>query len=269
MAAEDRRDDNPDQVEDAAEESETVEKTEGLQKSEQDKGKEEYNKGNYAEAVKAWSTSLKSVKYIIKQGCYKDQPEQLEEVNQILLRTNLNMSQGSLKLGDWRKAIEYADAVLEVDKIHAKALYRKAAALIELGELKEGIVALEELLKHEDNPAAKALLAKANRSAVEADRKSKKAAKRMFANLGTDPRVPPTRSEQLFAILRNAPEQAWNFVEDLRWRAFDLRRDIMRQVQEFVYRPVHSIRRRCKAFITALRGIVEAIVPRSKEGKEA
>merc|ERR1719240_1384951 len=107
-------DDQAAEVDTAAEGTESLEKSEGLQKSEQDKGKEEYNKGNYEEAVKAWSTSLKSVKYIMDKGFYKDNPEQLEEVHQIHLRLNLNMSQASLKLEDWRKAIGYADKVLEL-----------------------------------------------------------------------------------------------------------------------------------------------------------
>lgn len=234
----------------------------------QQKGKDEYNKGNYEEAIKAWTTSLKSVAYIIDKGFYKDNPDQAEEVRQINLRLLLNLSQGSLKLEDWRKAIEFANKVLELDKNHTKALYRKSVALIEMGEFKDGTAALDALLRIEpDNPAAKALQAKANRSAIEAHRKSQKAAKRMFANLEADSRVPPTRIQWLIDSIRNGPQEVSLLMEDWRWRVFDMRRDILRQAQAIARSLLGWCRQRCKGFVQSMHETVapEKDANRSKE----
>lgn len=235
----------------------------------QKKGKEEYDKGNYEAAVKAWQTSLKSVKYIIDKGFYKDKPEQYEEVLQISLKLHLNMSQGSLKLEDWRRAIEFADKVLDVDENHTKALYRKSVALIGSCEFKEGLATLDRLLNIEpENPAAKALHMKANRSALEYQRKSQKGAKRMFANLGDDPRVPPTRTQQFIDTLRNAPQEVSLLIEDLRWRFFDLRRHAVLQAQEFAASPLCWCRRRCKALVQSVHSTLSSeddVVRRKRE----
>mmetsp|Transcript_47652 Transcript_47652/g.74282 ORF Transcript_47652/g.74282 Transcript_47652/m.74282 type:complete len:285 (-) Transcript_47652:32-886(-) len=255
-------DEEPDKIEDAKDK----------QKSDQDKGKEEYNNGNYEEAIKAWTRSLKSVKYMLDKGFYKDKPEQLEEVHQINMRMNLNMAQGSLKIRDWRSAIEYADKVLERDAHHTKALWRKAQALIGLGRLKDGIAVLDALLRIEpENPAVKDLRAKTVRSNAEADRKASKAAKKMFASMEKDPRVPATIAERLLGYLRNAPAELRRYISELWEWAWDMFMDSIYFARDLVFSPLHWLRgmparcrRRCKAFTSTVRGFLEGQKPRSK-----
>jgi tetratricopeptide (TPR) repeat protein len=214
------------------------------QKTEQDnKGKDEYNKGNYEEAIKAWTLSLKSVKYMLDKGCYKDKPDQLAEVYQIQCRLNLNMAQGSLKIRDWRNAIEYADKVLEYDANSIKALYRKAEALIGLGDLKLAISILDILLKIEpENAAAKQLKAKTQRSLAESDRRASKAAKKMFASLEKDPRIPATGLEQLTEQVRNAPLEAKRYVSELLESAWEALMDAIYAAKNTALRPFRWLR---------------------------
>jgi len=134
--------------------------TDGAPQKGLDKGKNEYQKGNYEEAVKAWARSHQSIRYILDKNLYKDKPDQLKEVYDMEITVCNNMAQGSLKTGDWAKAVEYADMALRIEPNNAKALWRKASAQKALLSYPEAIAVLEKLLQVEPaNAAAKALLA--------------------------------------------------------------------------------------------------------------
>jgi len=188
---------------------------EAMKDKEKDNGNEEFAKGNYAAAIKAWTMSLTSVKYILDKGVYNKKPEQLAEVKAMELRLCLNISQGNLKVGDWNQALSYSDRALVVQADHPKALYRKASALMELLSFSEAAAVLERLLQVEsNNKAAQAMLAKARRNAEISEKKAKKMSKKMFSVVSSehDPRVPPTQFEQLIDLLREGPKKAFRYM---------------------------------------------------------
>lgn len=152
----------------------------------EDKGREEYAKGNYEEAAKAWAVALKSCKYIRDKGFYSSKPEQMEEVHQMEMRNNLNMAQCQLKLRDWAQAVSFADKALERDPRHAKGLYRKAVALKELSKFDEAITALENLLEEEpDNKAGQSLLPETRRAQQLYERKAREVSRKMIGGCGS------------------------------------------------------------------------------------
>ena len=61
-----------------------------------------------------------------------------------------NMSQVHLKKGNWKRAIETADAALGYNKKNYKASFRKARALKEQGYFEKAEKILEELIKDGD-----------------------------------------------------------------------------------------------------------------------
>jgi len=190
-----------------------LEDAESEQKDSKDKGNEEYEKGDFDAAVKAWKRSLQSVKYIQKKGFYDQKPEQQQEVQGMEIRLSLNIAQGYLKIKDWTNAIVHADKVLEFEPSNPKALYRKASAMMQMCSYSEVIMVLEQLLQVEpDNKAAKDMIAKAQRSKEVSDRKAKKMSQRMFSNIERDPRVPPTQREALVEFVRITWSTALGFV---------------------------------------------------------
>eukprot|EP00931_Biecheleriopsis_adriatica_P046185 TRINITY_DN26509_c0_g1_i2.p1 TRINITY_DN26509_c0_g1~~TRINITY_DN26509_c0_g1_i2.p1 ORF type:complete len:235 (-),score=64.66 TRINITY_DN26509_c0_g1_i2:27-701(-) len=155
----------------------------GQSKSEQEmlKGKEAYDRGDYTEAVKLWTASLRSVKYLLEKGLYKHNPEHQKDVENMDLRFNLNLAQAHIKLGEFRKAIEFADQALTRDPKSTKALYRKAAALMETLSFAETAEVLQQLLALEpENAAAKDLLAKAKHSAAKGEMRAKRMSQKML-----------------------------------------------------------------------------------------
>lgn len=151
----------------------------------QDNGNEEYAKGNYAAAVKAWGHSLQSVKYILEKGLYKNNEEQSKEVEAIQLRLFLNLCQGHLKTRNFTEAISFADKALEKSPGNTKALYRKASAYMETMSYSEAAKVLNELLRVEPgNAAGRKLLAEARHKEAIGAKKSKEMSKKMMAALG-------------------------------------------------------------------------------------
>jgi len=214
-------DDDSDDLEDDDDEDEVgggapakgLEDAESEQKDSKDKGNEEYEKGDFDAAVKAWKRSLQSVKYIQKKGFYDQKPEQQQEVQAMEIRLCLNIAQGYLKTKDWASAEEHADKVLGFEPANPKALYRKASAMMQMYNYSEVITVLEKLLQVEpDNKAAKDMMAKAQRSKEVSDRKAKKMSQRMFSNIERDPRVPPTQREALVEFVRTTWSNALGFV---------------------------------------------------------
>lgn len=190
-----------------------------LDKNGLDQGKNEYQKGNYEEAVKAWARSHQSIKYILDKKLYTDKPDQLKEVHDMEITVCNNMAQGSLKTGDWTKAVEYADLALRIEPNNAKALWRKASAHKALLSFDEAIAVLEKLLQVEPaNAAAKALLAEVRQLNEKSNRKLKRMSEKVWRTIDRDPRVPPTQREQLGDWVRNAPARARElFRESLEW----------------------------------------------------
>jgi len=199
------------EAEGGAEEDLVEEKSEessGVGGGDIEKGKEEYNKGNYEEALKSWQRSLKSVRYIVDKGLYRDKPDQLAEVDQMEMKLWLNMSQGYLKVRDWTQAVEFSDKVIGREPGNSKALYRKAQALYELNRFTEACETAETLLTLEpENAAAKALLAQMRRGEERYREKAKKLSKKMLSGMDRDPRSPATQQEQFFDYVFSLPAE--------------------------------------------------------------
>ncbi|CAE8629905.1 unnamed protein product [Polarella glacialis] len=181
---------------------------------EDDKAKEAYRTGDYAAAVKAWTRSLSSVKYLLEKDLYKHNPAQEKEVEGMELRLCLNLAQVHLKLSEWGQAVTFADKALVRDARNAKALYRKASALMELMSYSEAIEVLGRLLEFEpSNSAAVAMLAKANRSASLSEVRERRQAKKIFAGIERDSRVPPTEWEVFVDSVREAVADCFGQLE--------------------------------------------------------
>lgn len=230
------------------------EHAEGLQKQEADKGKEEYQKGNYEEAVKSWSRSLMSVRYILDKGMYANNEEQLQEVYRMELRLNLNMAQALLKMKDWYQVVDYSNKVLAKDPNNPKALYRKASALLGKAEFTEARKVAEHLLTCETppNPEAKKLLANISRDEQVHSRKAKKVSQRMLAGMDRDPRVPPTTREWAMEFALWLPVEAARTV-----------RGIPQTLRQLVADFRTRVRRKLKRGLHRVRVTLEALTPRA------
>lgn len=210
-------------------EADGLEGAEEAKEKAKDKGNEEYAKGNFEAAVKAWTRSLQSVKYILDKNFYEHNQEQLQEVFAMDLRLCLNLAQGYLKLGQWSKAVEMADKALEREPRHPKALYRKASALMQLLSFREAEGVVEALLQVDpSNAEGRRMLAEVRRSAEKGQKRERKMAEKMFASPGVerDPRTPPTQLESFFDFVASVPSEViatvYGFRERMRetWRSY-------------------------------------------------
>lgn len=73
------------------------------------------------------------------------------EADVLLVALYNNMSAIHLKLANWKRAMESADKVLAKDEENAKAGFRKAQAMIHMGERLKAIKDLEQLSKTHPN----------------------------------------------------------------------------------------------------------------------
>mmetsp|Transcript_143178 Transcript_143178/g.275100 ORF Transcript_143178/g.275100 Transcript_143178/m.275100 type:complete len:314 (+) Transcript_143178:105-1046(+) len=165
---------------------------------EKEKGKEAYEKGNYEAAVEAWCMARGSFKYIVERKLYEDNPEKLEEVYQLQVLINLNLAQASLKNKEFYQAVTHANKVLEVEPRNVKALYRKAAALIDASAFVEAKDTINKLLDVEPgNAKAKQMMLDAERKERASLKSSKKAARKIIGNFERDPRAGLTFRENV------------------------------------------------------------------------
>lgn len=226
------------------------------QKNEKDKGNVEYQQGNYDAAVKAWGRSLSSVKYILEKGVYKDKQQELEEVYAMELRLNLNIAQGYMKLEEWNNVVTHADKALARDGQNAKALYRKAYALVQLLSFDEACAVLERLLRVEpQNAAAKKMLAEAQRNLQVSERRAKKMSQKMF-NVVRNERDPRSKSwrEALWHALRSIPGFAWSWTFGVPGKIFNLMMALLTMVRAQLEPRVNDVREHLRAFGLLLHG---------------
>eukprot|EP00913_Durusdinium_trenchii_P004769 g4429.t1 len=92
-------------------------------------------------------------------GRYSEGLEWLEDLElsgpalEVHLALLANRCQASLKRSRWSEALQDAEAVLSREPSHAKARYRRAKALLELGQCEEATLAVEELdASNEEGP---------------------------------------------------------------------------------------------------------------------
>lgn len=176
---------------------------------EKEKGKQAYESGNYEAAVEAWCMARGSFKYIVERKLYEDNPEKLQEVYQLQVLINLNLAQASLKNKEFYQAVNHANKVLEVEPNNVKALYRKAAALIDASAFSEAKETIKKLLDVEPgNAMAKQMMLDAERKERLSLKSSKKAARKIIGNFERDPRAGLTFRENIKRLTTDVVEYA-------------------------------------------------------------
>lgn len=219
-----------------------------------DKGKDEYNKGNYEAAIKSWERSAQSITYMRDKNLYADRPEQIKEIDDMELKTAINLAQGFLKTKQYNKAIEWADKALEREHQNAKALYRKASAQVALLCLAEAIQTLESLLEAEPgNAAAKQMCADARRNLRVGEQKEKKMSQKMFASIERDSRVPPTERELWIQWVRNLPNEIRVLWQTVRQQWSDILTD-----SGLIVRWAEEVKHTCKRFLVDARSLLRS-----------
>eukprot|EP00439_Symbiodinium_sp_Y106_P026612 s2389_g3.t1 len=172
--------DGEQQVEDASEkpgeDPSAASKLADAREKEELKGKEAFLRGDYDEAIKAWTASLRSVRYLLEKKLYAHNEQHQKE--------------------------EHADNALARDPKCKKALYRKSVALMETLNFLEATRHLQLILDEEpDNKAAQALMQQARRSEAKGELRAKKIAQRIFGG-GTSNKEPMALDEGTLKPLR-------------------------------------------------------------------
>jgi len=171
--------------------------------ADKEKGSKAYAEGDYENAIEAWCMARGMMKHILERGMFDDDPEKTEFVRNTLKAIYLNLSQGYLKNKEFYQAVQQANMVLEEDPQNTKALYRKASAQIHGSLFEEARKTLQLLLEAEPgNAAALQLLQEVARKEKTSAKSGKKAARKIFANIGHDHRVEPPANEKLSWWLR-------------------------------------------------------------------
>ena len=67
----------------------------------------------------------------------------LDSDSQLQKSLNLNLAQAGLKTGDWELAVQRANLVLAAESENAKALFRRASALIKMEEFDQVLLTEE------------------------------------------------------------------------------------------------------------------------------
>jgi tetratricopeptide (TPR) repeat protein len=107
---------------------------------------------------------------------------QTREVNQLLIALNGNLAMVEAKQENWAKSLQYAIAVLDLDSLNVKALFRKGQACGKLGNYEQAKFELQKVVDMDaNNAAAKKELAEVTRLMKEQSKKDKAAYSSMFS----------------------------------------------------------------------------------------
>eukprot|EP01052_Picozoa_sp_SAG31_P037450 SAG31_NODE_4838_length_2913_cov_2.769367_3_plen_168_part_00 len=108
--------------------------------------------------------------------------EQQQQVNDLLVQGNNNLSMCFLKQERYEKAVDRATKVLEIESDNARALYRRGTARMNLNDYDRARADLEtaEKLEPEDKQI-KSSIAKMNKRLKQHEQKERKAYAKMFA----------------------------------------------------------------------------------------
>ncbi|PIL35515.1 transporter [Ganoderma sinense ZZ0214-1] len=138
-------------------------------KGKKDAGDEAFKNGDLDVAIRNYHEALMYLKGLDKNAAQRalgqpvPQPPPIEAVNQAAeekQRTEVdflsekiysNMSQVHLKRGNWKRAIETADAALQLNKKNHKAAFRKARGLKEQGYFEKAEKILQDLININDS----------------------------------------------------------------------------------------------------------------------
>eukprot|EP00388_Colpodella_angusta_P019611 GDKJ01049059.1.p1 GENE.GDKJ01049059.1~~GDKJ01049059.1.p1 ORF type:complete len:287 (-),score=71.66 GDKJ01049059.1:91-951(-) len=181
-------------------------------------GKEAGNKffkeENFAEAVKAWATSLRSCEYILTKGVFDG--EKLKEVTELRKTLWANLSVGYLKMRQFGEAVKYCDKVLKEEATNVKVMFRKAQALFELGELETAKRLVNELSVLDPvNNAVKQLNLNVEAAIRKYEQKSRKMMSGLFDRLESDTRTDEAEAREedsmpLFDVCKKRSKRVLN-----------------------------------------------------------
>ncbi|EZG55378.1 tetratricopeptide repeat protein [Gregarina niphandrodes] len=105
-------------------------------------GRALFESEKYADALKAWTSRLRSIQYVLDKHKEGEPYKGIAEFEEMALKTCSNIALCNIKLRRWGDAVTFCDRVLELDPRNEKALYRKAKSLFEMAKLTEAYKAL-------------------------------------------------------------------------------------------------------------------------------
>lgn len=112
----------------------------------------------------------------------------------------VNKAMCALKFCNWTEAVELCTSALKEDPCHAKALYRRATAQLQLKEYASALSDCHRLLEVEPSTEGRQLLQRAQKLKKEFDRKQAPVFSRMCEALGTLPERTNTTEQKLVSM---------------------------------------------------------------------
>jgi tetratricopeptide (TPR) repeat protein len=111
-------------------------------------GDEMLKQGKLEEAMKHFSKAIMSIKILNDEKVIGETTLQ-KMIKEVGVPSNLNISYCYINQKDWRGALPHLDRVIEFDKKHVKALYRRCLCKINLNKFEEAdddLMTLEDLI---------------------------------------------------------------------------------------------------------------------------
>ncbi|CAL2047860.1 CBN-FKB-6 protein [Caenorhabditis brenneri] len=138
-------------------------------------------KGNYKLAYNKYKRAEEVLEYEKSTD-----PEKIKERDAILNGAYLNLSLVCSKQNENLECIKWCDKVLETKPDNVKALYRKANALLTMGEVRDAIKLFEKIVNVEpDNKAAAQQIITCKNTIREQNEKDKKRFKNLFSKISS------------------------------------------------------------------------------------
>jgi len=127
----------------------------------------------------------KAMKYL--DGNHKFSEEEKEQINNLKLPIQINLSLCYFKINDVKKSLDYANKALEIDPRNVKGLYRRGLAYAENSQWEYSLADYEKVLELDPgNAAAARAKAKLLKSMSKQDQKDKKRYANLFSVLSSD-----------------------------------------------------------------------------------
>ncbi|XP_010553661.1 PREDICTED: 70 kDa peptidyl-prolyl isomerase isoform X2 [Tarenaya hassleriana] len=145
-----------------------------------DEGNQLYKNQKYQRAAKKYDKAADCV-----EACSFGDDEE-KQVKALRVSCWLNGAACSLKLKDFPEAIRLCSKVLEIEFLNVKALYRRAQAYIEIGDLFQAEMDIRKALEADpENREVKSLERTLKQSKAETDKRDAKLYSNMFKRLAT------------------------------------------------------------------------------------
>lgn len=177
-----------------------------------EKGNKAFKQGKYDKAIKCWQGGLKSILSTLCSGPQAMSDQNLSELD---LTLNLNISMAYIKKGDFEGADRSVDkALARRDALPAqqitKALYRKASIQRSMHRLEECLETLKDVLEVEPgHAAAKQMQQEVDREWAKQCRDQKKNLRKLFSQLQGEDKQEEIQMRQRRAEARSKCAVKW------------------------------------------------------------